>query len=79
MRASFYGHSVAVIGNRATDRGSMQVYINGKLQKTVDTAGATKDRVVIYQKRFRAHHERTIKPVAATSARVDVDGFIVSQ
>jgi hypothetical protein len=30
---------VAVIGNRATDRGSMQVYINGKLQKTVDTAG----------------------------------------
>jgi hypothetical protein len=39
LRASFYGHSVAVIGNRATDRGSMQVYINGKLQKTVDTAG----------------------------------------
>jgi hypothetical protein len=34
---------------------------------------------VIYQKRFRGHHERTIKPVAATSARVDVDWFIVSQ
>jgi hypothetical protein len=77
LQYQFTGNSVAVISDKATGRGNMQVYIDGRLLSTVSTAGATTNRVVVYQKRFSTSQTHTIKLVAATSARIDVDGLIV--
>jgi len=73
----FTGNSIAVIGDYAARRGNMQVYIDNVLQSTVSTAGATKNRVVIFQKRFKTSQTHTIKLVSASAARVDIDGLIV--
>jgi hypothetical protein len=77
LQYQFTGNSVAVVSDKAAGRGNMQVYIDGRLQATVSTAGATTNRVVVYQKRFNASQTHTIKLVAESSARIDVDGLII--
>jgi alpha-amylase len=75
----FTGSSVAVVGDYAPNRGTVHVYIDGRLQKSVNTARAiNKTRVVIYQRRFNTSQTHTIKLVVG-SGRVDVDALIIQR
>jgi len=77
LQYQFVGAAVAVIGDKAARRGKLQVYMDGKLQTTVDTAGTSKNRVVLYRMRLATNQTHTLKLVAASSARVDVDALII--
>jgi hypothetical protein len=72
----FRGDAIAVIGNRAANRGSVNVYVDGRVQSTVYLSGATVSRVVIFQKRFATTSTHTVKLVVA-SGRVDLDALVV--
>ncbi len=76
LQYQFSGAAMAVIGDEAPGRGDLQVYVDGRLQATVHTAGTTRNRLVLYQKRFSSYETHTVKLVAATSARVDVDALV---
>jgi hypothetical protein len=73
---TFHGGSLALISDKAAQRGIAEIYIDGTLASTVNTAGATKNRVVVFQHRWKAPGDHKIKVVVA-SGRVDVDGFVV--
>jgi hypothetical protein len=74
----FRGYSIALIGDHASNRGSLLISFDGKAPVTVNTSGATANRLVVFQKRFAAGGTHTIKMVAASAARVDLDALLVS-
>jgi hypothetical protein len=73
----FYGQMVSLVSDKATSRGSVSLYIDGKFQKTVSlrTASGTVNRVIVWNSPYltNATHVLTMK---VASGRVDVDGFI---
>jgi hypothetical protein len=77
----FYGRSIAWITDRAENRGSAQIYVDGKFQKTVNLQGAGINRIVGFQKTFPAYESHTLDIVVVGTAghpRVDVDAFLVN-
>jgi len=79
MSYTFTGNSFAVIGDQASGRGTFKVLVNGVQQGgTYSTEqGATKNMVVVYQKRFSSRASRTVK-IQVVSGRVDVDAIVYS-
>lgn len=73
----FYGRMVSLVSDKATSRGSVSLYIDGRFQKTVSltTSGATVNRVIVWNSAYlkSASHILTLK---VASGRVDVDAFI---
>jgi hypothetical protein len=82
---SFYGSSIAYIGDRASDRGSARIYIDGVLRATVNMQeqGGTApkaNRLIASSRIFPTNGNHTIRiEVVGTAGhpRVDVDAFIV--
>jgi hypothetical protein len=71
----------AIVGTRATSRGSFKVYVDGVFKATVtETASATVNQAVLYQVTFASPGTHSIKIVVSGTAghpRVDVDAFLV--
>jgi hypothetical protein len=78
---SFYGSSIAYIGDRASDRGSARIYIDGVLRATVNMQGSTKaNRLIASSRIFASSGSHTIRVEVVGTAghpRVDVDAFVV--
>lgn len=78
----FYGRSAALVGVNGIGRGSAKVYLDGKLQTTVNenqpdvNKGA--NRAVVYATKVLPPTYHTIKIVTTTKARVDLDALVVS-
>ena len=76
---SFTGRSVAWVARRGPTSGRAQIYIDGRLVKTIDLRSATRiDREVVYQRTWSAVGSHTIRIVnLGTSGRprIDLDGF----
>jgi hypothetical protein len=70
------GDSVGLIGDYASTRGTAKVYVDGKYESTITEKGATKNRVVVWQRRYKGWTPttHTIKVVVA-SGRFDIDGL----
>lgn len=81
-RHRFSGSSVALIGVSGTQRGSADVYIDGRRVAAVSEyiADPTKGipRGVVFAKTFPRYGTHTIKIVATTSAQFDIDGIVIS-
>jgi hypothetical protein len=78
---AFSGRSIAFITDRADNRGSAHIYIDGQFQKTINLQGAGVNRVVGFQKRFPSYENHIIDVVVVGTAghpRVDVDAFLVA-
>jgi hypothetical protein len=73
----FYGRMVSFVSDKATSRGSVSLYIDGRFQKTVSltTSGASVNRVIVWNSPYltNGNHILTVK---VASGRVDVDAFI---
>jgi hypothetical protein len=78
---TFSGQSIAWITDRADNRGSARIYIDGQLQQTVNLQGAGVNRIVGYQKRFPSSGTHTLDVVVVGTIghpRVDIDAFLVN-
>jgi len=73
----FYGRMVSLVSDKATSRGSVSLYIDGRFQKTVSlaTSGVAVNRVIVWNSPYLkdGSHILTLK---VASGRVDVDAFI---
>jgi hypothetical protein len=71
------GSSAGVIGDFASKRGTAKVYVDGKQVSTIHEKGATKNRVVVFQKRYKGFTTatHTVK-IVVKSGRFDLDGLI---
>ncbi|RHW37243.1 hypothetical protein D1B31_15865 [Neobacillus notoginsengisoli] len=86
MELSFTGNSVKLFASKAANRGLFEVYIDGKLDKTVNThAPNTQYKSVVYEKAgltSDAHKIRIVvkgqKAAASTGTAVYLDGFTIS-
>ena len=77
---SFSGTSIAYIGDRATDRGSARIYIDGMLRATVNMQGTKVNRLIASARGFPTYGNHTIRVEVVGTAghpRVDVDAFII--
>jgi hypothetical protein len=78
---TFTGSAVAWAGPVGPTRGKAKVYLDGVLQRTVDTFGASfHANNVLYQRTFTSSGKHTLRIVAEGTARrstVAVDGFII--
>ena len=77
---TFSGRSIAWITDKASNRGSAHIYIDGQYQKTVNLQGAGVNRIVGYAKRFPAYETHTLDIVVVGTSghpRVDIDAFLV--
>lgn len=78
----FYGYSAALVGVIGTGRGSAKIYLDGKLQTTVNELQSDPNkgvnRAVIYATKALPYRSHTIKVVTTTKARVDLDALVVS-
>ena len=78
---AFTGRSVALVAAKGAGRGSVRVYLDGKLVATVSThATATAYRSLVWQKTFAASGKHTVKLVVVGTAghpRVDLDALAV--
>lgn len=77
---TFYGTSIAYIGDRATDRGSARIYIDGVLRATVNMQGTKANRLIASARGFPTYGNHTIRVEVVGTAghpRVDVDAFVV--
>lgn len=72
---------VALVMEKAADRGKAKIYVDGVLKTTIDTYSATaKHRVVVYDVKLSAGHH-TIKIVNSATAgrpRIDLDAILVN-
>jgi len=78
---SFTGSSVAWITDTASNRGSANIYIDGKFQTMVNLQGDGINRIVGYQKRFPSNGSHTLTIVVVGTPnhpRVDIDAFVVN-
>jgi hypothetical protein len=78
---TFNGQSIAWVTNRASNRGTANIYIDGTFVKSVDLQGATINRIVGFQKRFGSAATHTLDIVVAGTAghpRIDIDAFVVA-
>lgn len=72
-RYTFTARAIAVVMSADPALGSVKVYVNGTLKKTVDTSSfATGDRVVIYQQVFATRDTRTIRIVSSNGVKPNV-------
>jgi len=68
--------SLSFVTTRASNRGVVKVYVDGVLAATVDlAASSTTYRYVAFSRTWSSAGTHTIKVVAASAARVDVDAF----
>jgi hypothetical protein len=77
---SFYGSSIAYIGDRAPDRGSARIYIDGVLRATVNMQGTKVNRLIASSRGFPTYGNHTVRVQVVGTAghpRVDVDAFVV--
>jgi hypothetical protein len=85
-RASFtfdyaVGHPVALVMEKAPDRGHARIYVDGTLRATVDTFAATpQHRSVVWLGRLPAgrHVVSVVNLATAGRPRIDVDAVMVS-
>jgi hypothetical protein len=78
---TFSGQSIAWVTNRASNRGTANIYIDGTFIRSVNLQGATVNRIVGFQKRFGSVATHTLDIVVAGTAghpRVDIDAFVVA-
>ena len=78
-KLSFFGRAVAWVAPNGATYGQAKVYIDGKLDATINLNGAPADRLQVYKKTFSKNggHTITVKVVAtAGHPRVDVDAFL---
>lgn len=76
----FTGRGVAVVSTRASNRGKVRIYAGTTLLATVDLAGATAYRQVVWAKTWSTSAARSIRVVVVGTSgrpRVDVDAFVV--
>ena len=77
---AFSGSSIAYIGDRAADRGSARIYIDGVLRATVNMQGTKVNRLIASSRGFPTYGSHTIRVEVVGTAghpRVDVDAFVV--
>lgn len=77
---TFSGRSIAWLARRAPDRGIAQVRVDGILVATIDLAGLSTTRTLVFSKTWSTAGTRTISVrVLGTNGRpaVDVDAFVV--
>ena len=78
-KLSFFGRAVAWVAPNGATYGQAKVYIDGKLDATINLNGAPANRLQVYKKTFskNGRHTITVKVVAtAGHPRVDVDAFL---
>ncbi len=80
---SFSGRSVAWVTRLAPTSGAVQVYVDGVLSATIDTAAAgTSERVVAFSKSWTSYGAHKIKLVVVGTTdrpRADLDAFALIQ
>ena len=79
---TFAGRSISLVTTVAPNRGAVKVYVDGKLDATVDTmaVGSATYRHVIWQHNWASAGTHTVKLVEVGTAslpRVDLDAFVV--
>jgi subtilisin family serine protease len=75
---SFTGRSVAIVAPRSSSRGTFRVYIDGVLRTTVDLrSSSVQSRRAVYSIGWTSSGPHTVRIVAATGRRIDLDGFVV--
>lgn len=78
-KLSFYGRAIAWVAPKGSAYGKAKIYIDGKLDATIDLSGATGDRVQVYKKTFSKNGGHTIRVKVVGTAghpRVDIDAFL---
>jgi uncharacterized repeat protein (TIGR02543 family) len=80
---TFTGNLIQFVSEKAPNRGSFKIYLDGKYQTTVSNHNATnQNAVIVWQKGFTTAGTHRLKIVnLATSGhpRIDVDAFVVAQ
>ena len=78
----FTGNLIQFVSEKAANRGSFKVYLDGKYLTTVSNYNATaRSAVIVWQKAFTAVGAHTLKIVVVGTSghpRVDVDAFVVA-
>ncbi len=79
---TFSGRSISLVTTVAPNRGAVKVYVDGKLDATVDTmaVGSATYRQVTWQHNWASAGTHTVKLVVVGTAgrpRVDLDAFVV--
>lgn len=69
--------AMAVVADKAPDRGIADVYVNGVRKATIDMRGPKVNRAVIWTGFYATDATREVK-VVVRSGRVDVDAFVSS-
>ena len=78
---TFTGRGIALISTRATSRGTVRIYIDGRYVTRVDLGGSpTLFRAIAWQATWSSSRSRTIKFIVdgtATRPRIDLDAIAV--
>ena len=69
----------AIVSSKASTRGSIRVYVDGRLVATVSERSGTAYKVVVYARglTYGASTSHAIKLVPAGNGRVDLDAFVI--
>lgn len=71
-------NAIALVTNYAPDRGTADVYVDGRKKATINAQSATKtNRVIGYQTYFKGTSQHELK-VVVTSGRFDIDAVITN-
>ena len=75
---AFSGRSFALVSTRGPSRGTVEVWVDGTLARTVDLRRASiRSRVVVFSTAWTSKASHRIRIVVVGSRRVDIDGFVV--
>jgi subtilisin len=78
---TFTGRELAIVGFTRPKGGRAEVYVNGKLQTTIDTRSSSKvKRKIVFNRTWASSATRTVEVVVLGTTdrpRVDIDAFIV--
>jgi hypothetical protein len=72
------GRDFAFVGPRSSTRGSLQIYVDGVLSKTIsETSSTTSYRRVLWAVHFSTLTTHTIRVVVVGPSRIDLDCFLI--
>ena len=73
----YTGEGVSLVSEKASNRGTADIFIDGVKKATINNNGATVNRAVVFSAYFNNYSQHTLV-IKVRSGRVDIDGFLTS-
>jgi hypothetical protein len=73
----YTGEGVGLVTEKASNRGSADIFVDGVKKATINNNGASVNRAVAFSAYFNNYSQHTLQ-IKVRSGRIDVDGFLLA-